>query len=78
MEMQLPGPPSGLGEQVKPAAQSVACAQPVLQAAAAQAKGVQLVTDVGAQWPAPSQTDAASSRAVPDWQAAAPQPVPCG
>jgi hypothetical protein len=76
--MQLPGPPSGLGEQTYPAAQSVDWAQPVLQAAAAQAKGVQLVIDVGVQWPAPSQVEAPLAIGALAWQAAAAHGVFAG
>ena len=59
--MQTPGPPSGLGEQAKPDAQSLACAQPVSQAPAAQVYGEQLVMDMGVQLPAPSHVDTPSS-----------------
>ena len=68
-----PGPPSG-AEQVLPVAQSEGWAQLVLQAAAAQAYGVQPVIDMGAQVPSPSHTDAPSS--VDPEQAALAQLVP--
>jgi hypothetical protein len=50
--------------------------QPVLQAAAAHANGVQSVMDVGAQWPAPSQVEAPASVAAPALQPAGAHDVP--
>jgi hypothetical protein len=55
-------------------AQSVDCAQLVLQAPAAQVNGTQLVLEVGTQAPLPSQLDAPSKLSF--WQPPAAQGVP--
>jgi len=71
-------PASDALRQEYPGAQSAADAQPMVQAAPAQACGVQSVVPVLAQFPAPSHLEAPTSVAVPAVHAAATQTVPAG